>query len=501
VGSPLRADKLHRISDKAWLGIVTNKQIPEEDHFRHRQVGLDSLTESSVIHFANDLRSVASRYAERFGQLALKFPKDVHPRYIAAILDAVKAAEPKNVPDEEKASWEPARIETIEAILDKFQLGDDTSVASTFCWLIRERPDENWSDKAIGKLLHYAATHPDPQTEKLNVYPASAGDDTRKASVHTLQDNALNCVRGVAGLAIGALLWKHPETLERLRVGIDHLVTDAHPAVRIAAIEACLPVINIDKDSAVDWFVNACGDDMRVAASRSAVHYFNSCIQSHFQKLSPIITAMLDSEFDEVAEEGAAEICARWLFFGMFQEELERCKTGNAAQRKGVAGVASGFLDNEKYTSQCRALLMHFFDDKERDVREKVRNAFYNKQSILHLDGIIDFLKEYIRSETFRDDPTGLLYTLENYPGSLLPYADVVFGICEAFAGPLAELSRNLATSVAHDASMICPLILRLYEQSQDAYPEITNRCLDAWDIMFEHRIGVLHDLMKQIDQ
>jgi len=210
---------------------------------------------------------------------------------------------------------------------------------------------------------------------------------------------------------------------------------------------------------------------------------------------------MLDSEFDEVAEEGAAEVCARWLFFGMFQEELERCKTGNAAQRKGVAGVASGFLDNEKYTSQCRELLRVFFNDDEREVRGKVRNAFHNKQSILHLDGVIDFLKEYIRTEAFRDDPTGLLYTLENYPGSLLPYADVVFGICEAFAGPLAELSRNLATGVAHDASMICPLILRLYEQSQGDHPDIRNRCLDAWDIMFEQRVGVVHDLMKQIDQ
>jgi len=62
-------------------------------------------------------------------------------------------------------------------------------------------------------------------------------------------------------------------------------------------------------------------------------------------------------------------------------------------------------------------------------------------------------------------------------------------------------LSRNLATGPAHDASMICPLILRLYEQSKDNHPEITNRCLDAWDIMFEHRIGIVSDLMKQLDQ
>jgi hypothetical protein len=501
VGSPLRADKFHRISDEAWLGIVTNKQIPEQDHFRHRQVGPDRLAESSVIHFANDLTTIASRYPERFAKLALKFPKDVHPRYIGAIINAIKMTKPENIPDNEKGAWEPAKIESIEAVLEKFPLGEELSIALNFCWLVRARPDENWSDRSINKLLQYAKFHPDPTPGKLNMYPSSDGNDANKASVHTLSDNALNCVRGVSGLAIGALLWEHPDWLERLRPGIESLVKDSHPVVRVAAIEACLPVINISRDLAVDWFVIACQDDVRVAASRWAVRYFNNCIQSHFEKLSPIILRMVDSEYDEVVEEGASEICARWLFFDMFQKELERCKTGSNSQRKGVAKIASQFLKEKEHSSKCRELLTTLLNDNEREVRAKANRGFFNNQALLNLQDFTDFLIAYTRSKAFGDDPTGLLFTFKDYPGSLLPHSDIVFSICESFAGPLAELSRNLATGTALDASMICPLILRLYEQSQDAYPETTNRCLDAWDIMFEHRIGVVHDLMKQIDQ
>jgi len=366
--------------------------------------------------------------------------------------------------------------------------------------LIRERADEDWSDKAINRLLDYVKSHPDPKPGKLNMYPTSEGDDASKASVHTLLDNALNCVRGIAGLAIGALLWEYPNWLDRLCPGIESLVKDPHPAVRVAALEACLPVININKDLAVEFFVTACQDDIRVAASRFAVYHFNSCLQNYFKELSAIILRMLGSKYDEVAEEGAAEVCARWLFHGNFEGELETCKTGTVAQRKGVAKILSSFLCNDKYTGQCRDLLPAFLNDEESEVRQKARNVLHNNKELLKVDGMIDFVKVYIQTKSFRDDPTGLLYTLKDFPASLTPYSDIIFDICDVFVGPLAELSKDPSTGMAHDASMICPLILRLYEQSQDDSPEIKNRCLDAWDSMFEHRIGIVLDLMKKID-
>jgi hypothetical protein len=289
--------------------------------------------------------------------------------------------------------------------------------------------------------------------------------------------------------------------LERLRPGIESLVKDPHPVVRVAAIEACLPVININKDLAVDWFVTACQGDIRVAASHYAVYYFNSCMESHFEKLSPIILRMLDSKNDKVAEQGAIEICARWLFFGMFEKEIERCKIGSIAQRKGVAKIASQFLKEEKFTSKCREILIPLLNNNEHDVRAEANHAVFHKPDILNVPGLTDFFIIYTRSKAFEDDPTGLLYTLEDYPGSLLPHSDIVFSICEVFAGSLAELSRNLSMGIAHDISMICPLILRLYEQSKDTLPKIMNRCLDSWDIMFENRIGIVSDLMKQLDQ
>jgi len=349
--------------------------------------------------------------------------------------------------------------------------------------LIRERAGENWSEKAVNRLLGYAIGHPDPEPGKLNVRRADRASD--EATVDDLVQNSFNCIRGIAGEAIEALLWEHPEWLVRLRPGLDHLVKDVHPAVRIAALKACLPVLNTNRDLAVELFLTACNEDLRVAACRYAVHYFNCCMQSHAGNLLPIVVQMLNSDIDEVAEKGAKEVTARWLFFGLFEEEIERCKTGSAEHRKGIASVASHFIIKQEFTEKW----------------QKARNTFYNKVELLKLSGIQPFVQSFIRSQAFRDDPTGILFSFENYPDSLIPFADSVFTICKEFTDHLAELSRDFSQGLAHDVSKVLPLLLRLYEQLKDNLPEIMNRCLDAWDILFENRIGHTREMTKIIEQ
>lgn len=498
VVSPLPSDKLHKISDEAWLGIINNKKIPENDSHKWKQIGTDHVAESAIIHFANDLRAIAKRYPERFGRLALRFPKDVHPMYVAAILDGVKATKPDNIPEEEKASWKPAKIETIEAILEKYSFGDERTIAENFCRLIRERSQENWSENAIDRLLDYAINHPDPEPGKLNV---RCNRSSHEATVDDLVQNAINCVRGDAALAIGALLWEHTDWLGKLKPGVEHLANDPHPAVRVAALEAFLPMLNIDKDLTVSLFLQACKDDLRVSACRYAVYYFNCCIQSHTRELSPIVINMVNSNIDEVAEEGAKEVCARWLFHGLFEEELNRCKNGSIAHSKGIAEVASAFLTKEEHTEKCKDLLLPLFNDENADVRQKARHTFHNNVESLKISGIQSFIQKFIKSQAFRDDPTGILYTFKEYPESLESFADSIFTICEEFAGPLAELSRDISQGIGHDASEITPLLLRLYEQSKENNPDIADKCLGAWDILFENRIGYTRDMTKAIEQ
>ena len=113
----------------------------------------------------------------------------------------------------------------------------------------------------------------------------------------------------------------------------------------------------------------------------------------------------------------------------------------------------------------------------------------------------VDLARRFVNSVAFRDDPTTLIYTLDDYAGDLLPFADVVLSISNEFVGPLRDASRDASGGVMWDMSRFLPIMIRLYEQANEHKDVRTvNGCLDAWDAMFETRVGVVRELAKVID-
>lgn len=209
---------LDKISDRSWLAIVSSKKVTKEGNHKWIQVNADHAIETSIRQFSRSLETMAKRFPERFGRLALQFPDDVDPAYMSAILDGCAEKTPDSkLPEEEKNSWHPASVETVEAILGKIKRGDDRETAKSFCHIIAQRAEENWSDATLSRLIYYARNHPDLEAGKLNVYCDKTADE---ASINVLYQNTINCVRGVAAEAIGRLLWEHTNWLEKLSPGM-----------------------------------------------------------------------------------------------------------------------------------------------------------------------------------------------------------------------------------------------------------------------------------------
>ena len=498
IGSKLDPN-LEKISDEAWLRIVACKNVTDRNNHKWIQIDPDHALATSIRHFADSLSRIAKRFPERFGQLALQFPDNVHPRYVSAVLDAFVAKQPgTEVPECEKKSWQPARVGTIEAVLERYQFGDDRETAISFCWLISKRAEENWSDQIIARLVHYACYHPDLKPGKLNL---SCDKSCDEATVEHLFQNTINCVRGVAAGAIGKLLWIRKDRLKQVRIGIDSLVRDPHPAVRMAAIKAIEPVLNIDKDLAVHWFCEACKDDLRVAASPYALYIFNYIIPSHIDQVGPIIKEMAFSSIAEVAKEGARQVTARQLFHDLFEKEFAECQMGNVPQRRGVANVATALLRDRKYSVQCREILRQFMNDKEKDVRDELRGMLRDSTLLAETENQM-FIKEYIRSQAFADDPDHFTFSLKDYAGSLLRVAGAIFTICEEFSTNLKEKSRVTGLRYPNLPSELTAVLLRLYEQAQgERNWQIVDQCLDIWDLLFENRVGGVVELTKTIEQ
>lgn len=316
--------------------------------------------------------------------------------------------------------------------------------------------------------------------------------------------SAINCVRGCAAEAIHRLLFKRPELFPTFVPAIQHLVQDASPAVRVAAIGLCLPVFNINSDMAVDLFVRACEiDDDRIFEARYANDFIAYARHRHFNRLEPIIERMMKSDNQKVASCGAAWATGTWLQTGRLESWMSACKNGTVPQRKGVADVASNWIseeEDEDFIQKCVTLLKELFNDDNSEVRDEAASVFY-RENIFHRTEMTTLSQWFVDTRAFDDDPSRLFSGLESYTGSLRGYSKTLLTTCEKLSGPLLEASRDFSLNIAGCTMELSSLLLRLYEQSQDVGDQgLQAQCLDAWDMIISSRAGGLYGVLEKID-
>lgn len=492
VGSSIPRERLPRISDNAWLRLITTN-LPRRRFFP-REIKDGGFRESSVEMFARDLEVMTRREPSRFARLALKIPASADPTFVDHILRGLEQdSPPDDLSDDEKQLWNPATAGELEDVIRRAHLKIRTEHAATFCQLVQRHAEADWSNDVINHVIAIAESHEHPKPGEYVVQMEN------QDSSQMLETNSINVTRGVAAGTVEMLLWKHPDWIDRLAPAIDSLVADPHPAVRVAGIGACLPVLNIDRDRAMSWLVRACShEDDRILACHNTCQFLAYSAHTHLTGIEPILKRMVHSRFADVHKWGAAHVAACWLMHDSLKSLLKYCWRGTNEMRIGVAMAACELLGDPRCSLRCRRLLKSYFSDSHDEVRHQCNRLFY-EHDLSCFEGNAKFLKNYVATAAFRDDPSALLHALEAYTGSLVPLANVVFKVCDVFAGPLAEASRDISTSFAGDARQIAPLLLRLYGQAADpGNDRILEKCLDSWDALLRNRVGSIATMMQK---
>ncbi len=486
VGSALN-ENLARISNRTWINIITDKTVPIEDRGNWKQYFDDHVIENSITQFSCSLRHIAASFPERFAQLALQLPLDTNYRYIAAIFSSLAATKANDqvLPDV-RNNWEPATINTVIDVVSRYRHYLRNEVAIEFCRLIEGRSAELWPDFVLDEVAYLAK-----QETKL-----SRQNNSQKDTPHDLLNSSLNCVRGVACNAIASLLWKQPNLFSRFKPIIDQLTKADDPVVLVATMRILVPILNIDKKQAVTWFINAASKDIRGPASHYGSRFIGYTVREFADELLSTIKRMLYDQNQKIATLGSHMVSAFNLFYGIYVEEVKPCFEGPASHRIGIAKTAAFNIDNKKYAEKCREYITVLMDDSDKEVRSALHGMF--REEIFCLPENITFMDKYVESKAFADESYGLFHSLESYKESLLPFANVILSAC------IAIVNNCRREGIANSGQMVyglSPLLLRLYEQAQERDPRIANLCLNAWDVLFEHRIGDVRDLTSRIEQ
>lgn len=495
VTSPLNKEKLTRFSDKTWLAIINNprtRQRPRERFFSTHVI------ETSVETLSRDLGIAALRDPSRFGKLLLTLPPATPPDYFAAILEALSHEEaPSEIPEGDRREWTRASKAIVEAVLCSPHI-DVTHryLAYRFCWVLAKCGGIDYSPAVIQRLID-CCSHSDPEFDELII-----GCD-KKASdcpIGDLEGNVFSCVRAVAAFAISQMLFRNRDLLATLQSAITDLWSDPHPVVRLAAIRICLPIWNVNRRVAVDGFLLAAGSDIRLSACSTSREFINYAFTEYQAELTPVISAMLNSSDIDVLKAGAAQITARHLFHSCFADLFQQCLTGSEPLRTGVAEVIAELSLKPEYATECHRFLPQLFND-DSDVVRQAASSIVRNTNVLARPDACQILDTFMMSKSFSDDSADPILLLSEYKGSLKPFAAVIvkFATLITAHDPAAvgEKQWDRHFAIQH----ITPLLLKLYEECEGRDGvSIRQQCLDAWDSLFEQRMGIVAQLTKGLD-
>lgn len=500
VTSPVGHEVLGAMSDAGVRNLLTSRKLRQGRTLTRWVEG--HVYETSIGTIASDLQAATQRDPERFGRLLFNWPSDGYPEFLKAIVFGLSYPGDLHRTTGEETQVLPSH-ELLESVLalpiiqEMARSPGDTEVARRLCDFLERYPDFQWSQQAREFVAWVAQHHPDPAP---NYFPVGVQGGTA-GRVENLELNGLNVTRGNAALTIQKLLFSHPEYLPDFREAMDSLVRDDHLGVRLLAVGASLPVLNIDRDQAVSWFVEACSGPDQILATREASNFLRYVFRTHLDRLLATLERMLASSLPAVVAEGAKWVAAAYLMDGRLGVWFENCISGSEAQRKGVAWTAAGMLGDAGSAQKAIETLLRLAEDPDEDVAKTVAEGFkgLNRQHITKNRQAWD---RFARSRAFRVEPTHLLHALHEQSGDLLPFADCILAVGTTFAEDLAEESRDYSHRLSGNVShYLTPMLLRLYEQAKDRDQEVYLGCLDLWDCLLEARVGRAMNLTRELDR
>jgi hypothetical protein len=141
------------------------------------------------------------------------------------------------------------------------------------------------------------------------------------------------------------------------------MVRDRSIAVRSCVVTALFPVLNHDRDLALDLFLELCDTEDVLLKTHNVEEFMGYATPTHFGRLRPIVKRMLRSNDPDVAQTGARRACVASLELEEAGRLAEQCLTGSEPLRAGAAQVFAAIVGQAQFRSVCEARLVQLFDD------------------------------------------------------------------------------------------------------------------------------------------
>ena len=457
VESPIPEQSARQMTDANWLSAMAQYDQEYSPYTKDAWIG-------GAIELSRILESQTKQDPARFANLAHQMPDEVNPVYFEAILQGVAGSD--------------ISIDQIVQV-------------SLRCHRLPGRPLGRWITRPLGHFPD--AVLPDEVLE-MTAWYATQDPDPHEGSTDYQGDlmiAGINCARGTAADSIARLIFQDRRYLKFFRSHLETMVHDPSSAVRTMVARALLAALRYDRDFAVQCFVELCADD-EVLATPFVENFLKYGVQTHYAELEPILSRMLASDDDDVAQAGARQLCLASLTIEEALPMGQQCASSSKPIRLGPAEVYATNLKVSTLRAECEAMLAQLFDDSDADVREAAASCFrhFSGRDLMEY---ADLAGRYIASVAFTTQVNPLIMALEETTADV---PELIVSACERFFDLAA---RDMPNMNVIDTGSVANLVVRAYSQTSDS--QIKTRCLDLIDRM--HVLGIygLDNVMAGIDR
>lgn len=449
VQSPIEADAIAKMSDKAWLGAMAKYAGKVEHH---------EFLKGGAYQLAGHLGAHAQKNPERFVRLFQSVGDDVDSHYVQAMVAAL--AEVDGQSDE------------------------------LFVLALRFGPKANLDTRiAIARALKKQASTgiPADLLDQLELWVRSEDDYPQHDVERDPYEAYINSVRGCSLEALMRGLdadTADPQSATRKWNVLEDIAQSGTIVLRAGAITEVLIAMHRDRGRWLDLFGRLLAGHPGLLRSQYAQDVLYHGIYRNFTRMLPYMDAMLVSGHEPTERRGAELLCLAAISpAALISEEeratararMEACITGKAEWRRGAARILSHNLMGSS-GDFCERGVLRLLNDEDAEVGRTVSAAFRNlpAQAVVERRRLIE---DYAASRAFR--------TISQWFGEFMWEHGVLEP--EWALGVVESALNNTYTDGAerHGATggqSLVRLVVSIY--TDPTSEDLRQRCMDAFDKM-----------------
>ena len=489
VKSPIAKSAAERMTDEQWLKAFAKY----DSEYSHPP---KDFLKGGFWELAGMFRDFVRNEPERFARLCLKLPRERNPAYLERAIDALK----------ETSVSVDLKFELCRKGFAEHPNDCGKAIVDLLGSIKGPLPDD-----LVAMLGWFATDHPDPDQELWDK-KALEGKEYYGGNILT---HGINTVRGRAAEAIRDLILSDSNYAARFSPVLSKIAVDRSLAVRACVASTLLVVARYSWPLAMSLFKNLVQpadtstrklenlrqkipswvgmrailrwfdavvskhlvDDDRLLGTQYVDRFIYYALRDHFSHVRPIVERMLRSQHSHVREAGA-RLASLAAIYHPDQSLIVEALKGDAAQRLGVAQVASSNIADAECRRWCETQLVKLFNDTDANVRRESA-ACFRKLKGASFEDYRDFVFAFAESKAYESNSSSILYALEESSEKL---PGITATVCEKFVSRFAREARDIRTSRAGDVHIVSKLVFRTYHQHET--DQWGSKCLDLIDHM-----------------